>query len=90
MFPGWERLEEELAAAVDAGDDMKLSTIEVMTVLGEVQRLQRRLDQATQLLGQVAVGNGCWHAEQGYTSCPFPGIDRFLAATPKRRRWWRR
>ena len=83
-------MEEELAAAVDAGDDMKLSTIEVMTVLGEVQRLQRRLDQATQLLGQVAVGNGCWHVEQGYTACPFPGIDRFLAATQKRRRWWRR
>jgi hypothetical protein len=46
MFPGWGRLEEELAAAVDAGDDMKLSTIEVMTVLGEVQRLQHRLDRA--------------------------------------------
>lgn len=90
MFPGWGRLEEELAAAVDAGDDMKLSTIEVMTVLGEVQRLQHRLDRATRLLGQVAVGNGCWHAEQGYMACPFPGIDRFLAAAPKRRRWWRR
>lgn len=90
MFPGWGRLEAELAAAVDAGDDMKLSTIEVMTVLGEVQRLRHCLDAAALLLRRVTDGTGCWHSEQGYMPCSFRGVDGFLAGMPKRRRWWRR
>jgi hypothetical protein len=90
MFPGWDRLEGDLSAAVAAGDDVKLSTIEAMTVLGEVQRLKTRLEQAAGLLGEVACGNGCWHAEQGYAPCAFRGVEGFLAEMPKRRRWWRR
>ena len=90
MFPGWGRLEADLSAAVDAGDDVKLSTIEAMTVLGEIQRLRIRLDGATRLLGAVVDGTGCWHSEQGYAPCAFLGVNDFLTDRPKRRRWWRR
>lgn len=88
MYPGWGRLEDDLSAAVDAGDDVKLSTIEAMTILGEVQRLKHRLDQAARLLTEVACGNGCWHGDQGYAPCTFRGVEGFLADMPKRRRWW--
>jgi hypothetical protein len=91
VFPGWERLESDLSAAADAGDDVKLSPIEVMMVLGEVRRLGRRLDGAARLLRQVADGDGCWGSEQGYSPCAFRGVDGFLADVPKRRRrWWSR
>ncbi|WP_194898673.1 hypothetical protein [Catenulispora pinisilvae] len=90
VFPGWERLESDLSAAADAGDDVKLSAVEVLTLLGEVQRLGRRLDGAARLLRQVTDGRGCWASEQGYLPCAFRGVDGFLAELPKRRWWWRR
>ena len=90
-FPGWPRIEAELKACAAAGNDVKLSAVEVMVVLGEVGRLQDRASDAARILRSVALGNGCHGSEQGYAPCQFRGVDGFLAGQPVRRRWlWRR
>jgi hypothetical protein len=88
-FPGWDRLQADLSAAADSGDEIKLTAVEVLVVLGEHQRLRRRLDRATRLLRQVLAGGDCHGSQQGYAPCEFRGVDGFLAGVPKRR-WWRR
>lgn len=89
-FPGWTRIEAELKACAAAGDDAKLSAVEVMIVLGEVGRQQDRAAVAARILRVVAAGDGCWGVEHGYATCQFQGVDGFLAGQPVRRRWWRR
>lgn len=88
-FPGWSRTEADLDACASGGDELKLTAVEAMTILGEVQRLRDRLDWAARILRGVAVGNGCWAVQQGYEACEFQGVGEFLAGEPKRRRWWR-
>jgi hypothetical protein len=88
-FPGWPRLEADLSAAADAGNDVKLSPVEILVVIGEHQRMQRRLDWATQIMRRVLAGDGCHGFQQGYPACEFREADAFVKGTPKRR-WWRR
>lgn len=89
-FPGWARLRTDLADCAAGGDELKLTAVEAMVVLGEVDRLSGRLDWAVRILRAVTAGNGCWASDQGYTPCAFREVDEFLAGEPKRRRWWRR
>jgi hypothetical protein len=83
-------LEADLAACAAGGDEVKLTAVEAMVVLGEVGRLQERLDRAVQLMRKVSIGEGCFGSQQGYQPCTFQNVDLFLADTPKRNRWWRR
>lgn len=91
-FPGWARLRIDLADCAAGGDELKLTAVEAMVVLGEVDRLNARLDWAVRILRGVAAGDGCWVVRQGYEACERPGVDEFLAGVPRRRsRWpWRR
>jgi hypothetical protein len=98
-YPGWELLKQELAAAIDSGEGTALSSVQAMTVLGEMQRreeemqrLDARLNWALRLLRQVKDGNSCWHFSQGFEQCVPPGVELFLQGAPRRRWWqsWRR
>lgn len=89
-FPGWPRIEADLTACAASGDDVKLSAVEVMIVLGEVGRLRGQPADAAGILRVVAAGDGCWGVKQGYAPCQFRGVNGFLAGQSVRRRWWRR
>lgn len=91
-FPGWARLRTDLADCAAGGDELKLTAVEAMTILGEVDRLNARLDRAARILRGVAIGNGCWAVQQGYEACERRDVDEFFAGTSRRRlRWpWRR
>lgn len=87
-FPGWARLRTDLADCAAGGDEVKLTAVEAMVVLGEVDRLGERLEWAVRILRGVAAGNGCWAVQQGYEACEYGGVDEFLAGAPRRRLWW--
>lgn len=87
-FPGWSRLRADLADCAAGGDELKLTAVEAMVVLGEVDRLNSRLDWAVRILRGVAVGNGCWAVQQGYGACEQQNVGEFLAGAPRRRLWW--
>lgn len=91
-FPGWARLEQDIVAAVNVGDDVKLSTVQAMTLLGEMARLKGLLDETARVMRRVQGGRDCWGSEQGYAACEFRGVQQLLDGAPKRsrRRWWRR
>lgn len=91
-FPGWLRLRTDLADYAAGGDELKLTAVEAMVVLGEIDRLNSRLDWAARILRGVTAGNGCWAVQQGYGACEQRDVDEFLAGAPQRRsRWpWRR
>lgn len=87
-FPGWARLRTDLADCAAGGDELKLTAVEAMVVLGEVDRLNARLGWAARILRGVVAGNGCWAVQQGYGAREFGGVDEFLAGVPRRRLWW--
>lgn len=87
-FPGWSRLRADLADCAAGGDELKLTAVEAMTILGEVDRLNGRLEQAARILRDVMAGNGCWAVQQGYATCEWQGVDEFLTGSPRRRLWW--
>ena len=88
--PGYAHAEAELKAAADAGTKAIIDAIGAMAILGEMQRLQDRLDAAGRLLRAGTVGSHCWASQQGYAACEQPGVGEFLARQPPQRRWWRR
>lgn len=95
-YPGWKRLQADLARAADAGESVTLTALDVMVILGEAKqaaaetkRLRDRLGWATALLRQVERGEDCNGWQHGWAPCEVRGLDLFMADTPKRRRWWR-
>lgn len=87
-FPGWARLQTDLADCAAGGDELKLTAVEAMVVLGEVDRLNGRLDWAVRILRGMAAGNGCWAVQQGYEACEQRDVSEFLAGAPRKRPWW--
>lgn len=88
-YPGFAHAEAVLQAAADSGEKAVLDAVESMAVLGEVARLQERLEAFVRALRAVADGGGCYAAQQGYATCEHKGAAEALAGVP-RRRWWRR